>query len=145
MNKKLFRKVEATLYNYKNMDAKIQNLEIDIENLKKTYQGVSPIQYGEKVQGTNKFSSVVESEVVHKEKLIARLEEQRADAIALKAKVENALKTLDNESRRLVELRYFGRKNTWVAIGQKLNLDSSYCCKRRVLIIERLGELIYHF
>ena len=145
MNKKLFRKVEATLYNYKNMDAKIQNLEIDIENLKKTYQGVSPIQYGEKVQGTNKFSSVVESEVVHKERLIAKLEEQRDDVVSLKSKVENALKTLDAESKKLVELRYLGKKNTWTAIGIKMNLDSSYCCKRRALIIERLGELIYHF
>ena len=145
MNKKLFRKVEATLYNYKNMDAKIQNLEIDIENLKKTYQGVSPIQYGEKVQGTNKFSSIVESEVVHKERLIAKLEEQRDDVVSLKSKVENALKTLDAESKKLVELRYLGKKNTWTAIGIKMNLDSSYCCKRRTLIIERLGELIYHF
>lgn len=145
MDKKLFRRVEATLYNYKNMDAKIQNLDIDIENLRKSYEGVSPLQYGEKVQSTNKFSSVVENEAVHKEKLLSKLEEQRADAVALKAKVENALDTLDAESKKLVELRYLGRKNTWVAIGQKLNMSSNYCCALRTQIIEQLGRLIYPF
>ncbi|QXE19992.1 hypothetical protein [Clostridium sp. 001] len=148
-NKNLFKKTEATLYNYKNLEVKITNLDIDIESLKNNYQGIAPISYKERSQSTNKFNSVVENEVINREEnigdLIKELERDKNYNINLKRKIDNALRTLPEESFKLVKLRYFNGKQTWTAIGRKLNMDKDYCCRKRCEIIESLGKLIYNF
>lgn len=148
-NKNLFKKTEAILYDYKNLEIKIMNLDIDIETLKNSYCGVAPVSYKGRTQSTNKFNSVVENEIIDREEniedLIRRLEIEKNYNINLKKKIDNALKTLPEESFKLVELRYFKGKQTWTAIGRKLNMDKDYCCRKRCEIIERLGRLIYSF
>lgn len=148
-NKSLFKKTEAILYDYKNLEIKIMNLDIDIETLKNSYCGVAPVNYKERTQSTNKFNSVVENEIIDREEnmedLIRRLEIEKNYNVNLKKKIDNALKTLPEESFKLVELRYFKGKQTWTAIGRKLNMDKDYCCRKRCEIIERLGRLIYSF
>lgn len=148
-NKSLFKKTEAILYDYKNLEIKIMNLDIDIETLKNSYCGVAPVSYKERTQSTNKFNSVVENEIIDREEnmedLIRRLEIEKNYNVNLKKKIDNALKTLPEESFKLVELRYFKGKQTWTAIGRKLNMDKDYCCRKRCEIIERLGRLIYSF
>ncbi|MBV4422936.1 siderophore-interacting protein [Clostridium tyrobutyricum] len=145
MEEKLFKKTEGTLYNYKNLEIKIMNLNIDIETLRRNYQGVSSIRYEEKTQSTNKFNSSVENEVVNREKLIKKLENERDCNVNLKRKIDNALKTLPEEEFKLVDLRYFKGKQTWTAIGRHLNMDKDYCCRKRCDIIEKLARLIYSF
>ena len=68
MNKELFRKIENLLRNYNRLEAKIKLIEGEIENIKEYYTGCVVIGYSEKSGLTNKFSSMVEYEVIWKEK-----------------------------------------------------------------------------
>ena len=68
MNKEIFRKIENLLRNYNRLEAKIKLIEGEIENIKEYYTGCVVIGYSEKSGLTNKFSSMVEDEVIWKEK-----------------------------------------------------------------------------
>ena len=61
MNKEIFRKIENLLRNY-------NRLEAEIENIKEYYTGCVVIGYSEKSGPTNKVNSMVEDEVIRKEK-----------------------------------------------------------------------------
>lgn len=150
MENNIFKRTEYILYNYKSLEIKIKNIEIDIENLKNSYQGVSAATFDERIGPTYKFNSSVENEVVRREgnvdKLIKELEISKAYNISLKAKTDNALGTLTPESLKLVELRYFKNPGlTWTAIGRELNMDKDYCCKKRYEVIHQLSRLIFSY
>ena len=66
----IFRDTEGVLYNYSMLKAEIHNLELEIEELKDEYQGISAISYEEKTGPTNKTSDSVANEVIHKENVI---------------------------------------------------------------------------
>ncbi|WP_224380703.1 hypothetical protein [Clostridium perfringens] len=68
MNKEIFRKIENLLRNYNRLEAEIKLIEGEIENIKEYYTGCVVIGYSEKSGLTNKFSSMVEDEVIRKEK-----------------------------------------------------------------------------
>ena len=70
MNKEIFRKIENLLRNYNRLEAEIKLIEGEIENIKEYYTGCVVIGYSEKSGLTNKFSSMVEDEVIWKEKEI---------------------------------------------------------------------------
>lgn len=142
-----FKKMERTLYDYRKMDTAITNLDIDIEHIKNdiTLKGVS---YEEKSAPTNSFHSTVEDEVIKREeyvyKEINRLQHLKADKMALRAKIYNALKDLDEVESKLIELRYLSRdKLSWVSIGMKLNFNKDYCQQLRNKIINNLIEVIF--
>ena len=65
MNKKeLFKKVEGRLYNYKNLELQINNLELDIEQEKNDYRGCGSRSYDERTGLTYNISRTVENEVI---------------------------------------------------------------------------------
>lgn len=68
MNKEIFIKIENLLRNYNRLEAEIKLIEGEIENIKEYYTGCVVIGYSEKSGLTNKFSSMVEDEVIRKEK-----------------------------------------------------------------------------
>lgn len=142
-----FKKMERTLYDYRKLDTAINNIDIDIEHMKNdiTLKGVS---YEERSSPTNAFSSIVENEVIkrseHMEKEITRLKGLKADKMALRAKIYNALKDLKDHESKLVKLRYLDKdRRTWLDIGLELGFDMGYCQKLRNKIINELTESIY--
>ncbi|HFC9289856.1 TPA: hypothetical protein ACF351_002004 [Clostridium perfringens] len=64
MNKEIFIKIENLLRNYNRLEAEIKLIEGEIENIKEYYTGCVVIRYSEKSRLTNKFSSMVEDEVI---------------------------------------------------------------------------------
>ena len=74
IDKNIFRKTEAILYSYPQLEAEIRCLELEINNIKNNYEGCGAIGYEERTQATNKFNSAVENEVINKEKEISALE-----------------------------------------------------------------------
>ncbi|MDP4147465.1 MAG: xanthine dehydrogenase [Bacillota bacterium] len=150
MENNIFKKTEQALYDYKSLEVKIKNLNIDIESLKNDYSGIAAITYGEKTGATNKFNSSVENEVINREEnaavLIKKLEGIKLYNINLKNKIDNALETLDETELTLVQLRYFHKpKKTWISIAEELRIDKDYCCKVKNCIINKLSDLIYSF
>ena len=58
-----YKKTEYYLYNYKNMQAEIKNILLEIEDIENNYRGIEAITYEEKSAPTNKFNSSVEQEI----------------------------------------------------------------------------------
>ena len=142
-----FKKMERTLYDYRKLDTAITNLDIDIEHFKNdiTLKGIS---YEQRSNPTNAFSSIVENEVIKREEYvyteIDRLQRLKADKMALRAKIYNALKDLDEVESKLIELRYLSRdKVSWISIGMELNFNKDYCQQLRNKIINNLIEVIF--
>jgi len=146
MKNNIFKKTEKTLYDYKNMNIKIENIELYIESLLNdvSYAGVS---YEQKFP-TNAFSSSVENEVIKRDEhlmgKVENLKKSRVKIVSLKQRITNALNTLEPEELRLVELRYFIKpKKSWVEIGMILGVDKVTCHRMKNNIINTLTDYIY--
>ena len=63
-NKELFKKVEARLHNYKYLQIQIDNLELDIEEIKNDYRGCGSISYDERTGSTYNISRTIENEII---------------------------------------------------------------------------------
>ncbi|MBY6860759.1 xanthine dehydrogenase [Clostridium botulinum] len=147
MKNNIFKKTEKVLYDYKNLDIKIQNIDLHINTLENDIS-VSGVSYEERSSPTNAFSSVVENNVIKREEFtfeqINKLEILKNKTINLKKSIDNALNTLNHEERELVELRYFSKnKKTWVEIGMLLSIDKDYCSKLKNRIINQLSNYLY--
>jgi hypothetical protein len=143
-----FKKTEATLYNYKSLDTKIKNIEIDINNLENDIT-IKAISYDEKSSPTNAFNSSVENEVIRREEHVKKqidiLRAKLKYNSDLKTKIDGALSGLSDIELKLVELRYFNNRNkkSWISIGQDLGFATDHCKKLRNNIINYLSDLIY--
>lgn len=143
MNKNLlYRKTEAILYNYNKTKAKIKNIELDIENIKNEFNGPGAIGYEERTQATNSFNSSVENEVIAREKEINRLErEKRLQEIEI-LKVDNAIGSLTEREKLIVEMRYF-KKYSNRNIAAKLNLTEEYICTLKKSAVNQISYSIF--
>lgn len=65
-----YEDVENYLKNYTKLKVEIQNLELDIEEIKNTVEGVKAVGYEERTGVTNKFNSAVENAIINKERKI---------------------------------------------------------------------------
>lgn len=132
-----FKKIEAILYNYPIKKIEIDNLKLELENMKDEYIGCGVIGYGEKIGSTNKFNSMVENEA---EKRIAR-QNMLANKIKFKEnelkKIENSLKILDERERSIVEMKYF-KKYGNPKIAFELNVVTGYVTELKKNVIKKL-------
>lgn len=143
----LFKKTEKALYDYKNINLKVQNIELYINRLINdvSYAGVS---FEERSSPTNAFSSSVENEVIKRDeklvKEINNLNKKKNDLIMEKKMIENGLESLKPEQLKLVELKYLNKdKKTWIEIGMTLGLDKDTCSKAKNIIINHLTGFIF--
>ena len=145
MNKKeLFKKVEGRLYNYKNLELQINNLELDIEQEKNEYRGCGSISYDEKTGVTYNISRSVENEVIVKEKRIAKLMQMKLEKEIEKKKIENALTSLDSRETDLFNLLYKAKsKNNMKYISIKLHMDRSHCYRMRETVVYKVMSILY--
>lgn len=146
---KLFRKTEAKLYNYVQLKSDIANLELDNEILNieaaEKFDTVKAINYSrEKVFSSCVIDSEVESLVIDHEDMKNRMikNKKQIEIKNLKIKkIENALDSLNDTDRKIVELRYF-LGETWHGVAKVSGYSISACQKRRVRIINKLSTMI---
>lgn len=137
-----YKKIEGLLWDYKNMKAEIKNVELEIEALKEDYEGCVAISYKEKSSPTNKFNSVVENEVLNREKKINVLQKKKRINEILIQKIDNALETLSDTEKRIVELRYF-YKLQFKQIAERLCMNETYCIQFKSKILHKLEGLVF--
>ena len=113
----LYKKTEGTLHNYPSIRVEIENLRLDIEDLRDRLNHDEIAVKGKcysKVKestSTNAFNSAVENEVISYEEDIPK----RIDALNRKirskerilARVNNAMEILTDREKKLIELKYF--------------------------------------
>lgn len=143
-----FKKMEYLLYNFKTLDTKIANIELDIQRLINDVTLGGGDMFGEKSSPTNKISSSVESEVLKREEndidgKLKRLRNKKQNFIFDKQKIHNAISCLSSIEYSLVEIRYFSNDRiTWEEVSERLGYSAKHCKTVRDKIILRLIDIL---
>ena len=143
----LFKKTEKALYEYKNIDLKIANIELYIKRLINDVS-CAGVSFEERSSPTNAFSSSVENEVIRRDEKLSEeinsLNRKKNDLIMKKKMIENGLESLGEEDYKLVGLKYLNKKKmTWIRVGMELGMDKDNCSKAKGRIINHLTEFIF--
>ena len=137
--------VEGILYNYPKFKVEIDNLKLDLEEANEI-MGIRGASGNEKAgSSTNAFSSVVENEVLEREKNLERKRSVIERSILKKErqlkKIENVLGTLTEYEMKLIEMRYFKR----YSIGRICEIlevtEDGFNKRKKRIIVERLIPL----
>ena len=145
---KLYRSVEGMLYNYRNLKAQIKNIELDIEEKLNNYDTLSAVQYDkDAISKTNKFNSEVENKVMQLDKNnvndeIKFLQAKKRSKEIQVERIDNILTVLQEEERKLIELRYFKSMQFKDIADILLKSDLYLQQLRRKIIIEKIIPLI---
>ena len=137
--------VEGILYNYPKLKVEIDNLKLDLEEVKEVV-GLRGASDNEKAGSpTHAFSSVVENEILDREKNLEK-RIKVIESIILKKerqikKVENVLNKLTEQEILLIELKYF-KRHSISRICELLDITAATFNKRRKdIIVKRLIPL----
>ncbi|VFG74448.1 putative sigma factor [Clostridioides difficile] len=137
-NKKdiLFKETDERLHNYKYLDIKIKNINLDIKRYENEYSGCGAMVYTEKTSNTYNISSSVENEVLKREERLRKLKIE-------KEKIENALTCLNDIEMEFFNLFYNSKtKNNMTYISMKLHLDRTSCYNLKKKMIVKLSEIL---
>lgn len=141
-NNPLYRKTEAILYNYNKVKAQIKNIELDIESIKNEFNGPGAIGYEERTQSTNRFNSSVENEVVNREIEVNQLERYKRQKEIELLKVDNAIGSLTEREKVIIEMRYFKKYNNRM-IATKLDLTEEYICTIKKAAVNQILDSMF--
>ena len=144
--KDLYKVVESRLHNYKNLDMEINRIKLDIESYKTEFIGCKAITYSDDIVGpTNKFNSIIENEVLNREKDIDIMQKELKKKEIEKLRIENALTCLDSTEEQLFNLYFNDKsKNTMSYITKKLHYSerkSTYDLKDR--LVYKMMDMLY--
>ena len=137
--------VEGILYNLPKLKVEIENLKLDLEEAKEIV-GITGASDNEKAGSpTHAFSSVVENEVLERErklnerisKLTRQINQKERDV----QRVENVLSLLTDYELRMIEMKYFKR----YSVGRICEIlevtEDGFNKRKKRLIKERLIPL----
>ena len=143
-NKELFKKVEARLHNYKYLQIQIDNLELDIEEIKNDYRGCGSISYDEKTGATYNINRTIENEIIDRERKLSKLLKTKFEKETEKKKIENSLTCLDIIETDFFNLFYNSKsKNSMKYIAMKMHMDRSYLYIFREKIVYKIMGMLY--
>ena len=139
--------VEGILYNLPKLKVEIDNLKLDLEETQEVV-GITGASGNERAgSATYAFSSVVENEVVQRERNM----EQRTQAILKEIqkkerqlkRVENILSILTEYELQLIEMRYFKRYSIGRICEVMELTEDGFNKRRKRLLKERLIPLFF--
>lgn len=131
------------LYDYKQVQAEIKNIDLDIEEILNNYIGVGSISYDkDKISPTNKFNSIVENIAAEREKALQYKKTLKRGKEIQIERINNMLSVLSDEEQKIIELRYF-KKLQFKEIGDILCKSDIYLIQlRKKIISEKLIPFI---
>ncbi|EHK2349164.1 DUF722 domain-containing protein [Clostridium perfringens] len=147
MDKNIFRETEVLLKNYSKLESEIELIKLEIKDIQESYTGCGAIVYSEKSGPTNKFSSMVEDEVIRKEKDLFYLKRDLDYKVRLKRRIDLAIQTLGTkEERDLIRLRYINQpKVSWGTVARHLKYNKDYCRKElRPKVIKQIADFVFY-
>lgn len=108
---KNYKQIEAILYKYKYMQTDINLLDVEIEEMQNN-NGISAIKYDDMPKSKN-ISSVVENEIINKEKQITDLTYKRRKLQLQKEQIDITLGSLEDDLKLIFDETYnkVGRVN----------------------------------
>lgn len=144
-NKKdiLFKEIDKRLYNYKYLDIKIKNINLDIKRCENEYFGCGVMVYIEKISNIYNISFFVENEVLKREERLRKLKMEKEDIEIEKEKIENVLMCLNDIEMEFFNFFYNSKiKNNMIYIFMKLYLDRIFCYNLKKKMIFKLSEIL---
>lgn len=129
-----YNAVENYLKNYTNLKILIRDLEIEINLVKNSIEGIKALEYKENVDSNGFVSSPVEESIIKKEKKIEMLTNIKREKELELERINNILTALTDEEYKLIELRYF-KKLPFKVISNMLNINEIYLIQKRKRII----------
>ena len=145
-NKEFYKKVEARLHNYKYLQIQIDNLELDIEEIKNDYRGCGSISYDERTGSTYNISRTIENEIIDRERKLSKLLKAKSEKETEKRKIENSLTCLDIIETDFFNLFYNSKsKNSMKYIAMKMHMDRSYLYIFREKIVYKIMGMLYPY
>lgn len=137
-----YKETEYLLYNYKMLQISIENMEQEIEYLKKE-DGVSGISYdGINTSPTHKFSSVTEDAALsNREKIhyLERIIEKHRRTIE---SINRAMEGLTDIERKIIQEKYIEGKQ-WYVVAYDVNCSESTGKRYRRRAINKLSIGIF--
>ncbi len=129
--KRNIKAIERLLFNYSDIDTRIESMEIEIEIIEHNYdtlhgRGSNEIKPS---TPTNQTSSTVEEHLIRKHEQINRLRNRIKMEKLNKRMIENAIKSLNDYERGLIEGRYFEHINV-------SDLARRYSCVREYIYMQ---------
>lgn len=135
MNK--YKQVEELLKNYTMMQASIENMQDEIEYIKKE-DGMTGISYDRvSTSPTYSFSSSVEDTALSKSEKIHYLELQMEGVKRQLERIDRAMKGLTETERIIIEEKYIKGRQWW-QVGYKANCSESTGKRHRRNAINKL-------
>lgn len=146
MNDDKFKIAEGKLYNYQKIKVEIKALELDIKEIENEYVGYKNVNFLNGVHNkTNKINNPIEMECIQKYNRISNLKKEIAKKNIQIQKIENSLELLDENEKKIVKYRYLtnnGKTYKWEYISSMVGFSVPQCKKMRVLIIDKIKDLI---
>lgn len=145
MDNNLYCKVEGILYKVPQLKIEIENLKIDLEEIRE-YEGIRGASDNEKAGSpTYAITSSVETEALNRIEKLAEREDHIKRKLAYKERelqrIENALSVLTEGEKLLLELRYFKRYSV-DRVCEILDIsERSFIRRRKDIIVKRLIPL----
>ena len=138
-----FKKVEDMLKEYNNIKCKILNLKIDLDIIKNEVTGIKAIDYSKEYVSNSNVGSIVESQVIHreKEKEILKIETEINRLEGKIRKIDNSISTLNELEQDIVREIYFKNNKAYMA-ARKLNVSESTVFKMKKSILNKLIKII---
>lgn len=142
---KTYKKIEEMLYNYPKVKAEIENIKLDIEEMEDIVgiRGVSDNLKGS--TPTYAFNSSVENEVINREEKLPERIEGLCRVLRSKErfirKVDNALETLNENSKQLVQLKYF-KKYTIERVAEVMDVSTSTVIRGKKEVVAELINVL---
>lgn len=147
IDKNIFRETEVLLKNYSKLESEIELIKLEIKDIQKSYTGCGAIGYSEKSGPANKFISMVEDEVIRKEKDLFYLKRDLDYKVRLKRRIDLAIQTLrTKEEKDLIRLRYINQpKVSWGTVARHLKYNKDYCRKElRPKVIKQIADFVFY-
>lgn len=128
-----YRKIEAWLYNYKNLSSAIRQCDIQIQQIKEDIRGCGAIRYdGDKLSQTYNISNSVENEVLERERRIEEIQSRKKTIELHKESIEVAINNFNSDQKILFENLYIN-KNGWtrdrIIMEMRISKDTYYRIK----------------
>lgn len=143
--KTISEKIEEMLYSYPRAKAEIENIKLDLEEIQDIIGIRGSTDSPKGSTPTYAFNSSVENEVINRdEKLPERIEGLNRVLRSKERfiqKVDNALETLNENGKTLIQLKYF-KKYTIERVAEFMNVSTSTVIRSRKDVILELMNVL---
>jgi len=137
-----YKYIEKLLYEYNSLKTFIKNAQQQIENIQKDVDGVSGVSYNKVSSKTNNTTSIVENEVLKREKKISILQKRIQKTQGLLDRLDRSIEVLNDIEKRIIKLRYM-KNLQWYEVSWNVKYSERWCKELKSKAIEKIAVAMF--